>query len=293
MAHKLLDITPTPEVLFALTRTPITPLDALSELIDNAIDSFRAAEIAGTPSPVRHVVIEVPGPSQIERGEGSIRVRDTGPGLTSEQIANAMRAGYTSKNHFDTLGLFGMGFNIATGKLGRTTQVISARAEDDHAIRVTLDLPELVRSRAFEVKAEEITKPAWLEHGTVVEVRGWWPKGDANHGFIREVARITKRHFVSESVGGTRLSCVAPPAKTYGSLSTEIHAVLLNIASGPRVVSSNEHPTGASQPSFRLTRKLGGPTAASTTVWTSAARRFALDAIAPKAARSSSACTAG
>ncbi|MFE9102337.1 ATP-binding protein [Actinomadura geliboluensis] len=193
MTHKLLDITPTPEVLFALTRTPITPLDALSELIDNAIDSFRAAEIAGTPSPVRHVVIEVPGPSQVERGEGSIRVRDTGLGLTSDQIANAMRAGYTSKNHFDTLGLFGMGFNIATGKLGRTTQVISARAEDDHAIRVTLDLPELVRSRAFEVKAEEIDKPAGLEHGTVVEVRGWWPKGDANHGFIREVARITKK----------------------------------------------------------------------------------------------------
>src|SRR5688572_6871099 len=124
MAHKLLNITPTPEVLVALTRTPITPLDALSELIDNALDSFRAAEIAGQPSAVRHVVIEIPGLAAVDRGEGLIRVRDTGPGLTAEQIADAMRAGFTSKNHFDTLGLFGMGFNIATGKLGRITRVI-------------------------------------------------------------------------------------------------------------------------------------------------------------------------
>ncbi|MGW4792645.1 ATP-binding protein [Nonomuraea sp. NPDC004297] len=192
MAHKLLDITPTPDVLVALTRTPITPLDALSELIDNAIDSFHAAEIAGEPSPVRHVVIEVPGLSKVDRGEGIIRVRDTGPGLTEQHIANAMRAGYTNKNHFDNLGLFGMGFNIATGKLGKVTQVISARAGDTYAIRVTLDLPELVRRGTFEVTAEEIEKPPGLEHGTIVEIRSWWPSGDANHGFIRDVARMTK-----------------------------------------------------------------------------------------------------
>jgi hypothetical protein len=192
MAHKLLDITPTPDVLIALTRTPITPLDALSELIDNAIDSFQAAEIAGKPSPVRHVVIEVPGLSKVERGEGVVRVRDTGPGLSEQHIADAMRAGYTSKNHYDNLGLFGMGFNIATGKLGKVTQVISARAEDAHAIRVTLDLPELVRRGTFEVTAEPIEKPPGLEHGTIVEIRDWWPNGDANHGFIREVARIPK-----------------------------------------------------------------------------------------------------
>lgn len=192
MAHKLLDITPTPQVLVALTRTPITPLDALSELIDNAIDSFRAAEISGQPSPVRHVVIEVPGLSQVDRGEGIIRVRDTGPGLTERQIADAMRAGYTSKNHYDTLGLFGMGFNIATGKLGRVTRVISVREGEAQALQVTLDLPELIRSGTFEVTAETVERPPGLDHGTVVEIRGWWPKGDANSGFIREVARMSK-----------------------------------------------------------------------------------------------------
>jgi hypothetical protein len=193
MPHKLLDITPTPQVLVALTRTPITPIDAVSELIDNAVDSFHAAEVQGIHSQVRHVVIEVPGLTHVDRGEGLIRVRDTGAGLTADQIGQAMQAGFSSKNPYDTLGLFGMGFNIATGKLGRITRVISARPGDEKAVEVTLDLPELVKSNTFAVNAELVDKPHGLEHGTVVEVRSWWPSGDQNAGFIREVARMPKR----------------------------------------------------------------------------------------------------
>ncbi|MBD3009164.1 ATP-binding protein [Streptomyces sp. 5-10] len=200
MAHKLLDITPTPQVLVALTRTPIKPLDALSELIDNAIDSFRSAQTAGETSPLRQVLIEVPGPAEVSRGEGLIRVRDTGPGLTEEQIADAMRAGFSDKNHYDTLGLFGMGFNIATGKLGRVTKVISTRSEDNNAIQVILDLPKLIDEKAFEVTAEQVEKPQGLEHGTIVEIRGWWPEGDANSGFIRDLAKMPKRRL-RDSIG--------------------------------------------------------------------------------------------
>ncbi|MBG6217017.1 hypothetical protein IWX75_001471 [Arthrobacter sp. CAN_A6] len=192
MVHKLLDITPTPDVLVALTRTPISPLDALSELVDNAIDSFRAAATGGSLSPVRQVLIEVPGSAEVDKGEGLIRVRDTGAGLSEEQIANAMRAGFSSKNQFDTLGLFGMGFNIATGKLGRVTRVISAREEDDYAVEVVLDLPKLIQDGAFAVNAERTAKPQGISHGTIVEIKGWWPSGDANSGFIKDLAKIPK-----------------------------------------------------------------------------------------------------
>lgn len=192
MPQKLLDITPTPQVLIALTRTPITPIDAISELIDNAVDSFQAAEVQGIRSQVRHVIIDVPGLTHVDRGEGVIRVRDTGAGLTAEQIGQAMQAGFSTKNPFDTLGLFGMGFNIATGKLGRITRVISARPGDEKAIEVTLDLPELVKSNKFAVTAELVDKPPGLDHGTIVEVRGWWPSGDQNARFIRDVAKMSK-----------------------------------------------------------------------------------------------------
>jgi hypothetical protein len=43
----IFDFTPDPKVLLALTRTPMQPLDALCELIDNAIDSFAIAKIQG------------------------------------------------------------------------------------------------------------------------------------------------------------------------------------------------------------------------------------------------------
>jgi len=41
------DLTPDPKVLIALTHTPLQPLDALCELIDNAIDSFHLAKLQG------------------------------------------------------------------------------------------------------------------------------------------------------------------------------------------------------------------------------------------------------
>ena len=45
------DFTPDPKVLIALTHTPMQPLDALCELIDNAIDSFYGAKIQGLNVP--------------------------------------------------------------------------------------------------------------------------------------------------------------------------------------------------------------------------------------------------
>ena len=41
------DFTPDPKVLIALTHTPMQPLDALCELIDNAIDSFLWSKDSG------------------------------------------------------------------------------------------------------------------------------------------------------------------------------------------------------------------------------------------------------
>lgn len=195
MTVKQLDITPTPQVLVALSHTPLKPLDAVSELIDNAVDSFRRGEEFGKAQRIRHVRLDIPGYSEVERGEGVVRVRDSGPGLSEDQIAQAMRAGFSSKNQYGSLGLFGMGFNIATSKLGRATTVISARSEDSDAVRVVLDLPQLLKKGTFAVTADRVEKPQGLEHGTVVEVRDWWRGEEANGGFIRQLARLPKKQL--------------------------------------------------------------------------------------------------
>lgn len=195
MSLEMLDITPDPNVLLALTHTPLKPLEALCELIDNGIDAFRAAEIAGTP--VRHPLLEVtiPGQAQVSRGEGVVRVVDNGAGLDRPGLQNTLKAGFSGKNKYDTLGLFGMGFNIATGKMGRRTTVVTARKEDTFALRVVLDLPAVVSSRKFSVPVEEIAKPGGFDHGTIVEVADWWPSGEPNANFVAELAQIPKRQL--------------------------------------------------------------------------------------------------
>ncbi|KQO97672.1 ATP-binding protein [Leifsonia sp. Leaf264] len=189
---EFLDITPDPKVLLALTQTPLKPLDALCELIDNGIDAFAAASMEGIPLSHRLVEVTVPGASVVKRGEGMVRVYDNGGGLDRIGLENTLRAGFSGKNRFDTLGLFGMGFNIATGKLGRRTRVTTARQSDQMALQVTLDLPTIVRSRSFNVPVEIVPKPTNFEHGTIVEVDGWWPDGDSNAGFAAQLGAIPK-----------------------------------------------------------------------------------------------------
>jgi hypothetical protein len=199
-----LDITPDPKVLLALTQTPLRPVDALCELIDNGIDAFAAARNEGHELPHRLIEVSIPPAAAIKRGEGVIRVYDRGAGLDRAGLENTLRAGFSGKNRFDTLGLFGMGFNIATGKLGRRTVVTTARTSDDVALRVTLDLPTIVSQRSFNVPVETIPKPVGFEHGTIVEIDRWWPEGDANAGFAAQLAganRVNLRQQLGRRYG--------------------------------------------------------------------------------------------
>jgi hypothetical protein len=198
MDEQKLNITPTPDVLIALTNTPLRPLDAVCELIDNGIDAFRAADIEGTSIQHPWIQIHIPGESEVRRGAGKIRIADNGAGLDMFGLEKALTAGFSSKNQFDTLGLFGMGFNIASGKLGKTTVVTTARKSDDYAIQVVLDLPSLVSNRSFELKIEKVDKPKDFQSGTIVEISGWWEDGTQNQGFVLSLARISKPKLAAQ-----------------------------------------------------------------------------------------------
>lgn len=186
------DLTPDPKVLIALTHTPLQPLDALCELIDNAIDSFHVAKLQGAPIEFPLVVVELPGTAEINRGEGAVRVRDNGPGLTAELAEKALRAGYSGNKPYDSLGLFGMGFNISSGKLGRVTRFLTARKGEEEAIEVVVDLIKLQEKSSYRVPVALVDKPHEFSHGTVVEVRGWWPEGNPNNGYIKKLVSYGK-----------------------------------------------------------------------------------------------------
>ncbi|WP_025847928.1 ATP-binding protein [Paenibacillus ehimensis] len=181
------DFTPDPNVLVALTFTAILPLDALCELIDNCIDSFQSATLSGQRIDSPLIVIELPRPSELSRGEGIIRIRDNGPGLTAEMAEKIIRAGYSSKNKFDSLGLFGMGFNISTGKLGQVTYLYTARKEETEATEVTIDLGEIIRSGNYDLDAYRTPKRDGIERGTLIEIQKWWPDGNSNSQFVKRL----------------------------------------------------------------------------------------------------------
>lgn len=76
--NQTFDLTPDPRVLLALTHTPLAPLDALCELIDNSIDAFTEAERSNARVEHPLIVVEIPGVSELNRRAGILRLRDNG-----------------------------------------------------------------------------------------------------------------------------------------------------------------------------------------------------------------------
>ena len=188
------DFTPDPKVLLALTHTPMQPLDALCELIDNAIDSFNIAKIQGVPVDSPLIIIELPTRKQLAENSGVLRIQDNGPGMTAEDAEKAIKAGFSGNNPYDSLGLFGMGFNISTGKLGNRTTFMTARADSGNYIKTVIDLEKINKTKSYSLQADELSKGdcvfhAQDSHGTIIEVSDWWPIGNANNGFVEKLIR--------------------------------------------------------------------------------------------------------
>jgi hypothetical protein len=165
------------------------PLDALCELIDNAIDSFQSAALQGIPIKNQLILVNLPKLSEIQVGSGKVSIRDNGPGLSREQSESALRAGFSGNNSFDSLGLFGMGFNISTGKIGKKTRFFTAKKDDVNGIEVIVDLEKMRSAKSFRVPVNELVKPTDFISGTIIETSDWWPEGNPNSGFVKKLVQ--------------------------------------------------------------------------------------------------------
>lgn len=196
------DLTPDPRVLRALTHTPLKTIDALCELIDNSLDSFSHARKQGRPINGALVLLTIPSRADLANGAGSVVIRDNGPGLEIQDAERALRAGFSGNNPFDTLGLFGMGFNIATGKLGTKTRFLTVHRDriDESAVQIVVDLPAMEKVGHYNVPVERVKAPDGFGHGTLIEVTGWWPAGNPNRDFVSKLAAISKPK-IREEIG--------------------------------------------------------------------------------------------
>ena len=174
------DITPSPRVLRMLGMIDFAAWQCLAEMIDNSIDSFlegQRGEKTLTLDP--KVAIELPSGASLNSGTGEVVVRDNGPGMTEDELNKAVKAGYSGNDPVEKLGLFGMGFNISTARLGKRTEVWTTTADSGDWIGVEIDFEHLERTRQFAAprlqrsKSDEELQQGY--HGTMVRVSNLYP----------------------------------------------------------------------------------------------------------------------
>lgn len=134
-------------------------------MIDNAVDAFNSQPDAEEKS-----INIVWSSERLAQADRTIEIIDNAGGMTLDQMTNAVKAGYSSNDPLDNLGLFGLGFNIATAKLGEKTVVYSTRAGDTQWIGVEIDFTQLIRQHSFNAPVVYMEKESINDHGTRIVV---------------------------------------------------------------------------------------------------------------------------
>jgi hypothetical protein len=187
VSDSLVNVQPHGRILSVLGDIEFAQWQCLAELIDNAFDDFLASGGAGDDRPT--VNISLPGRTSDPR-TGEVWVTDNGRGMDLDTLANAVSAGWTRNARYGSLGLYGMGFNIATARLGRVATVKTSRAGDPSWTVITLNLDELAKGRNYDVPVRYEPKNDPGRHGTQVIISklksDQWDKLSKQAGKIRE-----------------------------------------------------------------------------------------------------------
>lgn len=162
-----LDITPTPRILRTLGEIPFQTWQCFAELIDNAIDAY-LSDTEGEETD-RRITVSWSNDS-VGTSDRTIEIVDDAKGMSIDHLQNAVRAGYTSNDPFNNLGLFGVGFNISTARLGEETTIISTRRGDADWVGVKIDFQQLIDSKRFDAPIIRKPKNNPDEHGTKITI---------------------------------------------------------------------------------------------------------------------------
>ena len=175
-----LDKTPTPRILRTLGEIPYQTWQCVAELIDNSIDAFLSDKTAIPEEDERKIVVTWASDS-VATDDRAIEVTDNACGMSIEQLQNAVRAGYSSNAPVGNLGLFGMGFNISTARLGEVTTIMTTRRGDSDWVGIKIDFQKLIDTRRFDAPIIHMAKSNPAEHGTKITI------SRLRHGILTEL----------------------------------------------------------------------------------------------------------
>ena len=201
------DVTPSPRILKVIAEIDFRPWQCIAELIDNSFDEFLNIKRSGISwDEPFEVSITLPG-AKTPLDEGVVVVRDNGRGMTLDGVRNAVRAGYTGNDPISNLGLFGMGFNVSTAKVGGLTRFLTTREGDADWIGVEIDIDNM--SENFQAPVIREPKDSTSEHGTRVEISrlssfASWLTRPTNQSRLRDMLGEIYPYLLSEQ--GFRLA---------------------------------------------------------------------------------------
>ena len=187
------DLQPSPRILPMLGEVTLPQWRCMAELVDNAVDGF--LHVLGTGEVIADPEVAINLPTN-DNQNARVTISDNGPGMTPEVLETAVRAGWSGNNPIDSLGMFGMGFNIATARLGTLTTVWTSVAGSDVEHGLQIDFDTLRRQRHF--KTPHLTRPKVdaSAHGTTISIehlkpdqRTWLAKAGNRSQVRRELSR--------------------------------------------------------------------------------------------------------
>lgn len=188
------DLTPHPRILPMLGEIVLPQWRCLAELVDNSIDSFLEASRSGVQISSPQVAISVPTTAT---PNAQITIRDNGPGMDRSTLERAARAGWTSHDPINNLGLFGMGFNIATARLGLRTNIWTTRSGDNEWVGLQIDFEQLTQEQAFITPT--LTRPKQNSDASGTEIvidrlkpeqRDWFARGYNRSNVSKHLGRV-------------------------------------------------------------------------------------------------------
>lgn len=200
------DLTPDPRVLQMLGEINLPQWRCLAEFIDNSIDGFVHATRSGTSTETPEINVALPS---ADNENARVTIKDNGPGMSFDSLENAVRAGWSGNDPLSNLGLFGMGFNIATARLGLVTEVWTSRSGDPEEVGVRIDLEELRTTRSFKVPRQTRPKFDHKAHGTTITIsrlkpdqRAYLARGNNVKTMRKHLARAYSSLLLGQSEAG-------------------------------------------------------------------------------------------
>ena len=267
-----IDITPNPRILRVLGEIPFQPWQCIAELVDNSLDAFAKARRKGKLVEGARIDI-LWSDDNVAATKRMLEVVDNGQGMGIESITNAVKAGYTSNDPTSSLGLFGMGFNIATARLGETTVFQSARAEDGEWTGVEIDFDTLAKRLSFTASVVRKAKAGTERSGTKIQVsrlkegvyRHLRDKGRDLKRTLEDVyASILREGTVSIFINGMALNprpyCIWSEARSVVRRKKTIPAYIRidrDLGSALFDVERNQYLPGALEASYRVRKEIG------------------------------------